>query len=128
LKVSSNRSLPEVRPISILNTFADHTPRQVTTSVAWQKVTVTVPTCAVTSDVTLWRKMNFDDWDMMTDPLRQKGLTAMWNRFNGVVHSPRAWDRMTTHDWDDVPQPVRAMAFIEMISYWSGYYQVGTRY
>jgi hypothetical protein len=120
--------LPEVRPISILNIFADYTPIQVPITAAWQKVHITVPTYALSSDVTLWRKMKFDDWDKVSEPLRQKSLTAMWNRFSGVVHSPPVWDRMSAPDWDDVPQPIRAMAYIEMIKYWSGYYQVGLRY
>jgi hypothetical protein len=120
--------LPEVKSISILNTFADQTPVQVTITAAWQKVSITVPTYAVRSDVTLWRKMNFDDWDVLDRPLRQEGLTAMWAEFSGLVHAPRMWDHMTAHDWDLVPQPIRAMAYIEMVRYWSGYYQVGTRF
>lgn len=26
------------------------------------------------------------------------------------------------------PQPIRAMAYIQMVKYWSGYYEVGTRF
>ena len=35
---------------------------------------------------------------------------------------------MTPRDWDLVPQPMRGMAFIEMVRYWSGIYQVGAEY
>lgn len=121
-------ALPAVRSTSILNAFADHTPIEVTTTAAWQKVRVTVPAYALVSDRTLWRKMNFDDWDTVPEPLRRTGLTAMWDCFAVVVHSPPAWDRMTARDWDEIPPPVRAMAYIQMIKYWSGYYQVGLRY
>jgi hypothetical protein len=120
--------LPAVPTISLLNMLADPTPIRITITAEWQKVSVTVPAHALTSDATLWQKMNFDDWDTVPEPLRRKGLVAMWDRYAGVVHSPPTWDRMTAYDWDKVPQPIRAMAYIEMTKYWSGYYQVGTRY
>jgi len=120
--------LPDVPPVSILNAFADHTPVGVTITADWQKVSITVPTYALRSDVTLWRKMNFDDWDTVTERMREDGLSAMWNRFGFLVNNPSQWDRMNAHDWDLIPQPVRAMAYIQMVKYWSGYYQVGTRF
>ena len=120
--------LPDVPPISILNAFADHTPIRVTVTADWQKVSVTVPIYALRSDITLWRQMNFDDWDTVTEHLREDGLSAMWNRFGFLVPNPSHWDRMTAYDWDLVPQPIRAMAYIQMVKYWSGYYRVGTRF
>jgi hypothetical protein len=32
---------------------------------------------------------------------------------------------MTPADWNLVPQPIRALAFMDMMAYWSGFYQVG---
>ena len=120
--------LPDVPPVSIVNAFGDQTPVAVTITADWQKVTITVPAYALRSDVTLWRKMNFDDWDTVTERLREEGLTAMWERFGALVNNPSQWDQMNAHDWDQIPQPIRAMAYIQMVKYWSGYYQVGTRF
>lgn len=120
--------LPAVASISALSTLADFTPTEIAITADWQKVTVTVPRHEVTSDVTLWRKMHFDDWDTLPNPLREDALSAMWSRFEGLVSNPPRWDQMTALDWDRVPQPIRAMAFISMVQYWSGYYQVGARY
>lgn len=120
--------LPDVPPLSILNAFGDHTPVAVTITADWQKVSITVPAYALRSDVTLWRKMNFDDWDTVTERLREDGLTAMWKRFGHVIGNPRQWDRMDAHDWDLIPQPIRAMTYTQMTRYWSGYYQVGASF
>jgi len=97
----------------------------VTITADWQKVNITVPVYALRSDVTLWRKMNFDDWDTVTQRLREDGLSAMRNRFGHLISNPQQWDRMDAHDWDLIPQPIRAMTDMQMIRYWSGYYQVG---
>jgi hypothetical protein len=35
---------------------------------------------------------------------------------------------MSAADWDRVPQPMRTLAFRQMTSYWSGYYNVGEAY
>jgi hypothetical protein len=121
-------TLPDVPPISVMDVFADQTPISVTITADWQKVRVTVATDALRSDVTLWRKMNFDDWDTVSERLRQDGMTAMWRRFGHLVNSPAQWDRMTAHDWDWIPQPIRAMAYMQMTKFWSGHYQVGTRF
>ena len=102
---------PDVPPVSILNAFGDHTPVAVIITADWQEVSTTIPTYTLRSDVTLWRKMNFEDWDTVTERLREEGLT-----------------RMNAHDWDRIPQPIRAMAYIQMVKYWSGYYQIGTRF
>ena len=59
--------LPDVPPISVMDVFADQTPISVTITGDWQKVRVTVATDALRSDVTLWRKMNFDDWDTVSE-------------------------------------------------------------
>lgn len=120
--------LPDLPPVPVLSAFGDQTPVAVTITADWQKVIVTVPAYTVSSDVTLWRNMNFDDWDTVSERLREDGLTAMWKRFGHLVNSPAQWDRMTAHDWDWIPQPIRAMAYIRMMKYWSGYYQVGTRF
>jgi hypothetical protein len=72
--------------------------------------------------------MRFDDWDMVPADVRQTALNNIWQRYQPVVATPREWDRMSAAEWDVVPQPVRAMAFLQMIRYWSGYYGVGSAF
>ena len=106
----------------------DQTPIVVTTTAAWQKIPVRVTVDRVRSDPALCRRMFFDDFDRLPAPLRADALDAMWHRYGNLVRAPARWDHMTPRDSDLVPQPVRAMAFIEMVRYWSGYYQTGGVY
>jgi Transglycosylase SLT domain len=122
------RQIPPAPDAALDDVLWDRSPVPVTLTIDWQKVFVTVPAETVRSDVTLWREMNFDDWDRIPAPLRQAGLERMWARYGSVVHDPNRWDRMETYEWDWIPQPIRAMAFIEMIRYWSGFYQVGASF
>jgi hypothetical protein len=72
--------------------------------------------------------MFHDDWDFVVDPLRTLCLERMWHRYEHLLGTPSQWDRMDAFAWDAVPQPMRAVAFIEMVRYWSGFYQVGARF
>ncbi len=106
----------------------DQTPIIVTTTAAWQKIPVKATVDQVQTDPALWRRMFFDDVDRLPAPLRTEALDAMWRRYAHLVRAPSRWDHMTPRDWDLVPQPMRAMAFIEMVRYWSGVYQTGAAY
>ena len=106
----------------------DQTPIRVMTTVAWQKVPTLATVDRVRSDPSLWRRMFVDDFDGLPEPLRSESLEAIWRRHEHVVRAPSRWDRMHARDWDPVPQPIRAMAFIEMVRYWSGYYHTGSVY
>jgi hypothetical protein len=119
---------PAAPTLTMSAVFGDQTPLGVTITADWQKVDIIVPMHALHSDATLWRRMHFNDWDAMGNPPREGGLTAMLNRYRHVIANPRQWDRMNAHDWDSIPQPIRAMAYLQMVKYWSGYYQVGARF
>jgi hypothetical protein len=126
--IDTHLSAPADSHLSLFERLFDQSPIEVTTTVEWRKVPVTATVDAVRSDPSLWRRMFFDDWDRVPDPLRTQGLERMWRHYREVVRAPSRWDRMTPRHWDLVPQPIRGMAFIEMVRYWSGFYQVGTAY
>jgi hypothetical protein len=119
---------PSVAAPTILEPWREATPLNVTMTVDWTKILLTVRTDEVRYPGVLWRRMNFDDWDQVPDEIRDDALTRMVERYRSVLGAPAVWDRMTAAEWDDVPQPIRAMAYIQMLRYWSGYYQVGGRY
>ena len=72
--------------------------------------------------------MHLAEWNEVPGPIRQAALDRMLKRYASVLTSPAAWDRMSAHDWDLVPQPIRTVAYREMVSYWSGYYNTGGPY
>ena len=123
-----HRTMPVPTHVRLDARLWDHTPVVVTTTAAWQKISVKATVDGVRSDPALWRRMFFDDFDRLPAPLRTEALDAMWRRYGYLVRTPARWDHMTPRDWDLVPQPVRAMAFIEMVRYWSGHYQTGVSY
>ena len=106
----------------------DTSPVDITITAEWQKVRMRVPAFELESSSWYWLRMHFDDWDRVPVGVRDSAVANMWQRYKHVTASPRRWDRMSADDWNFVPQPVRAIAFIEMIRYWSGYYQVGARF
>jgi hypothetical protein len=120
--------LPEVAERSAYAVLFDSEPVRVPITADWQKVDVLVPRYAVTSDVTLWRRMHVEDWDRLPADLRQAGLEAMFARFRWVLGGPSLWRVMTPAQWDLVPQPVRAAAYIRMVTAWIRWYGVGEMY
>lgn len=125
---SLHRTMPVPAHVRLDARLWDQTPVVVTTTASWQKIPVRATVDRVRSDAALWRRMFFDDFDRLPAPLRTEALDAMWRRYGHLVRAPARWDHMTPRDWDLVPQPVRAMAFIEMVRFWSGYYQTGVSY
>jgi hypothetical protein len=91
----------------------------------WTPVPLVVTAEEVRTDVWLWRRLFFHNWDRFPTPLRVEGLTAMLSRFRRPLLGPPAWDHMDAGDWDLVPQPVRAMAVFGMTDCWQGHYRPG---
>ena len=91
----------------------------------WTPVPLVVTAEEVRTDVWLWRRLFFHNWDRFATPLREEGLTAMLSRFRRPLLGPVAWDHMDAGDWDRVPQPVRAMAVFGMTDCWHGHYRPG---
>jgi hypothetical protein len=120
--------LPEVPERPAYRVLFDVEPVRVTISQGWEKVDVRVPRYAITSDVTLWRRMRVEDWDRLPAGLRQAGLDAMFERFRWALSGPSLWRVMTPAQWDRVPQPVRAAAYIRMVAAWTRWYGVGELY
>ena len=89
----------------------------------WQTTTE-----ALAHEPALWQRMHLVNWNAVPEPLRTEGLRNMLEHYDDVLTNPRVWDRYTASDWDTVPQPVRTIAFRQMTVYWSGYYDVGTKY
>jgi hypothetical protein len=121
-------SLPYVAPIDIASAFPTPPPIRISTTANWLKAPMKVHPATLLSDPALWRRMHFDDWDTVPPKLRHDGLAAMVEQYGYLLRAPREWDRMTASAWDLVPQPIRAIAFMNMMRYWSGYYQVGARH
>lgn len=116
---------PDVDAVDVYALCVDATPVPLTISAGWQKVPYVATAAQVRSDVTLWLRMHFEDWDTVPASLRAEGLDAMFARYRDLLATPRVWDGMTADDWDRVPQPVRALAFRRMAAYWSGHYRLG---
>lgn len=119
---------PLVDEVDVYALYIDDTLVPLVTSAAWEKVSYVATRDQIRSDVTLWRRMRFEDWDSVPAALRVEALNAMLARYRPVLTNPQAWDHMTPHDWDLVPHPIRALAFRHMAEYWSGYYQLGAEY
>jgi hypothetical protein len=72
--------------------------------------------------------MHLADWNNVPEPLGQEGLDNMLDSYRHILMSPPAWDTMRATDWDLVPQPIRTVAYRQMVAYWTGYYDVGSKY
>jgi hypothetical protein len=114
--------VPSIQPAALL---FDVTPVRVRTTVEWQKVFITVPRWDFLHDPTIWRRMQFEDWDVLPADTRKSGLQRLLKRYGSLASDRQAWRTMTANDWDDVPQPARVMAIAGMIEYWVGHYNVG---
>lgn len=117
--------LPVVPSIRASALLFDTTPVRVRTTVEWQKMFVEVPRWDFLHDHTIWRRMQFEDWDVLPADTRNTGLQRLLDRYGSLATDRRAWRTMTANDWDDVPQPARAMAVAGMIEYWVRHYDVG---
>ena len=109
---------PELPPV-------DLTPVETAEMRGWDSTPLVVTAEEVRSDVFLWRRMFFYNWDRIGTPLRREGLTAMHVRYRHLLHGPGLWSDLDADDWDRVPQAMRAMAVLGMIDCWVSHYQVG---
>ncbi len=94
----------------------------------WKSKPVVVTAEEVRTDVHLWRRMFFYNWDLIGRPLREEGLEAMFRRFRRVLRGAEVWETMSADDWDLVPQAMRGMAVLGMIDCWVAHYRTGERY
>jgi len=91
----------------------------------WTPVPLVVTAEEVRTDVWLWRRLFFHNWDRFPSPLRLEGLAALLARFRVPLLGPPIWERMDADDWDLVPQPIRAMAVLGMVDCWQARYRPG---
>lgn len=103
----------------------DLTPVETAEMRGWDSTPLVVTAEEVRTDVFLWRRMFFYNWDRIGTPLRREGLEAMHVRYRHLLHGPGLWSHLDAGDWDRVPQAMRAMAVLGMIDCWVGHYQVG---
>lgn len=106
----------------------DLSPVVVRVTAGWERLTEVTTVHAFERDSGLWRRMLFDDWDLLPSPLRARVVDEMFVRYRRAMEGPAVWRQMTAFDWDEVPQPIRAMAFIRMTEYWAERYGVGIAY
>ncbi len=66
--------VPSIRPAALL---FDVTPVRVRTTVEWQKVFISVPHWDSLHDHTIWRRMQFEDWDVLPADTRKKRTAAI---------------------------------------------------
>lgn len=130
-RFANERDIPSPAhpPPDLLTLFSD--PRLVritTTTPSWTKVAETVTVDRLRTDLTLWRRMHFGDWDRIPPGIREIGLRAMLRAYAPLITDRSAWPRMTASDWDKVPQPIRAMAFLRMIWYWASVERLGREF
>jgi hypothetical protein len=116
---------PPVGDLDVFASLFDVRPVTVRTTIAWEKLTETVPRWRFLADRTIWLRMHFEDWDQLPADLRAEGLGRMLDRYGRYAVTPALWTVMTADDWDQVPQPIRAMAFVSMIEHWVQFYAVG---
>ena len=128
LRYTLDPTPPAVARIDPFRGFFDRTPVAVTVTIAGERRERTVTADDLRSNISLWRDMDLASWNVLPEDLRREGLDRMFERYSGILMSPRAWDRMQARDWDLVPPPMRPVAYRQMAAYWAGYYEVGDRH
>ena len=123
-----SRPVPAVPRLDLYAIQVDTTPLALTLTFGGRRHSMTATVDDIRHSVTLWRHMHLADWNDVPDPLRTEGLDRLIQRYESVLARPQVWDRMQPRDWDDVPQPIRTVAYRQMVAYWTGFYQVGTKY
>jgi len=119
---------PAVAEVEILGLFTDTRPVTITFTIEWRKAPVTVTHDDLRRTPSIWRYMHFEDWDAVPPGLREEALGRLFDRYEHLLTDPDMWDRLGARGWDRIPQPIRALAYRHMCEYWSGYYDVGTRF
>lgn len=120
--------LPSVATPDLSHSFFDSTSITIEFARGSDRVQWQTTVGDVRSNVTLWRYMHLAEWNMVPDSLRREGLDRMFERYRSLLMNPRQWDRMEARDWDLVPQPMRTLAYRQMVAYWAGFYDLGSRY
>lgn len=120
--------MPLVESIDVYRVMVNSAPMTIQVFAGNERAEWQTTTAALEHEPALWRRLHLVNWNAVPEPLRTEGLQNMLEHYDDVFANPRVWDRFTASDWDTVPQPVRTIAFRQMTAYWSGYYDVGTKY
>jgi hypothetical protein len=128
VRTSLETTVPYVPPLNVYALFVDSTPVYLTVYAGGEYAPWRSTVHAIRTDTALWRRMHLENWNSVPPGLRAEGLNALLEANRSVMTNPRLWDTMTVHDWDLVPQPVRTVAYRQMAAYWTGFYDVGSRY
>lgn len=121
-------NLPYAASIDVYATLVDVTPVTVTVPVGDEAVAWRTTSDDLRRNGSLWRWMHLAHWNGVDESLRAESLDNMFATYRAVLWQPGTWDAMDARDWDRIPQPMRTVAYRQMVSYWSGYYDVGERY
>jgi hypothetical protein len=120
--------VPPLPTFDLNSALIDTRPVTVTIAAGGERVERLATVDEVRSDRGLWRQMHLANWSAVPASLQREALDRMLARYRSVLADPAVWDRMDASDWDLVPQPIRTIAYRHMVSYWSGFYQVGAQY
>jgi hypothetical protein len=84
---------PPAGPSIGVRAFFDDTVLPVRASAGWQRLTLMVPAWQLRSDRTVWRRMQFQDWDSVPAPVRESALLRMYASLSGreYCRAPIAW-------------------------------------
>ncbi len=127
LRTTTRQSIP-TPPAPAAKLFREPIVFTLTVSAGLQRAPWTATDQELLESAELWKRMHFEDWNNVPEPLRSQGLDKMLRRYRHLLNNPSAWDKMDALDWDAVPQPIRTIAYRRMVAYWSGYYDVGAAF
>jgi hypothetical protein len=126
LRASAIASLQVVPAVDLEPVLFTTVPMTVQVAAGWQYASWPTTDREVLTSPALWRRMHIAEWQTVPSPLRERGIDNMFVRYQRVLMAPDVWDSMGPADWDIVPQPMRVVAYRQMLSYWSGFYDLGT--